>query len=158
MDINFSTVLPMTSRIIWGPKGLLAAAMRAVTLIKIRGGGSVASFIGLVGLGFVFIGFPIFLVFMILRAKKEGKRNALLFQASQAVYELALDHLARNPQDPKARVKALEAGREYYGYINPDTQTVRDGIVIATRDNAAAREAKIQSDIEARIGHLKVAS
>ena len=74
---------------------------------------------------------------------------------SKNVYDLALKMLALKPNDPDIRVKCLEDGRAYYQLIIPNTQTMQGTRVIFTADNSANREARIQADINARIGHLK---
>lgn len=96
-----------------------------------------------------------------------GKQQAVLkkqkeaLQISQEKYFNALEYLEKNPTDPKARVHALETGREFYAIAMPDTYTAHfQGVHFAGtsnhQNNAASREARINSDIEARIGHLKI--
>ena len=85
------------------------------------------------------------------RLKKEQS------EISKNNYNNALHYLASNPAAPEARIACLEAGRIHYSFGIPDTQVVRGaGVVVKSTDNSANRESRIQSDIEARIGHLKV--
>lgn len=88
------------------------------------------------------------------------KRQQKALQIFQQKYFSALEYLENNPLDPKARIQALESGREFYALSMPDTYTAhfQGGHFAGTsnhQNNAASREARINSDIEARIGHLK---
>jgi hypothetical protein len=89
--------------------------------------------------------------------KAEVLHNERLATAKRQ-YDLSLDNLTTNPSDPSARVRCLELGRIHYEMTIPDTYTVNgNGARIASQNNSANREARIQSDIEARVGHLKMA-
>jgi hypothetical protein len=93
-------------------------------------------------------------------AQREAQQAAFV-EGLRATYGRALDHLAAHPSDPSARVRALDAGREYYGVVMPDTHDVQitNGTFVTDhnfQNNTPAREARIAADIEARIGHLRV--
>ena len=93
------------------------------------------------------------------RANAEQARENL--EVTRSAYEATLSVLQMNPTDPDIRAKCLSWGRRYYGETMPDTHTIhlQNGIPVGTSDhqnNAASREARINSDIEARIGHLKM--
>ncbi len=88
-----------------------------------------------------------------------AKHRAEAIRKAHANYENALNYLSLHPADPQARVACLETGRIHYNFKIPDTETVNGrGVVVQTINNSANREARIQSDIEARVGHLKVAA
>ena len=78
-------------------------------------------------------------------AERAGQREAAIRAAAaeeaRSIYTQALGHLAANPKDPRVRSIVVNAGRNYYQY---------------SVFFAAGVEAKIQSDIEAVTGHLKV--
>ena len=98
-------------------------------------------------------------LFFVYRIKKvQNDREDAMDQAG-AVYQAALDHLAAAPSDPAVRVAALGAGRTYYGMAMRDTQILSFGSQVGPireTSREAGREARIASDIEARVGHLKV--
>lgn len=95
--------------------------------------------------------------------KQEAVQNRQkeVLQVSQEKYFKALEYLEKNPIDPKARIHALETGREFYSLAMPNTYTTHfQGTHFAGtsnhQNNGVSREARINSDIEARIGHLKI--
>ena len=102
-----------------------------------------------------------FLRWAIKQERANAKQRQEELDLTKRHYETTLRFLQSNPEDPQARVSCLEAGRRYYELVMPDTHTVhyRNGLPVGTsdaQDNSAGREARISSDIEARVGHLKV--
>lgn len=78
------------------------------------------------------------------------------FLEADARYKTALEFLRLNPSHEDARLRCIEAGRAFYLITSPNTITVHSGGGMSGhQDNSAGREARIQADIEARIGHLK---
>jgi len=75
-------------------------------------------------------------------------------ESCRMAYHAALHHLAGNPSNPNARIACLHAGREYYRLMHPDTTAKGANGSTIHQDNTAAREALINSDINARVGHL----
>jgi hypothetical protein len=102
----------------------------------------------------------IFAVLMYFAWKYDRKKKAQMLAIARA-YQDALDHLAQHPTDPGARVACLERGRAFYALTIPDTFTLVVGEkTFGAQDyqnNTAGREARIAADIEARVGHVKVA-
>lgn len=92
------------------------------------------------------------------RSKENIERQRRAYELAKENYERSLGNLSKFSDDPTFRVLALEMGRIFYSYEIPDTQTVNgNGHVVAVQNNSANREARINADIEARIGHLKFA-
>lgn len=93
-------------------------------------------------------------------ATRSSMQKQQRLEEARAAYDEALDYLEAHPTDPKARRVCLERGRVYYAVTDPDIVSYvigeRAAGVTGISNNSAAREAKIASDIEARIGHLKV--
>lgn len=110
-------------------------------------------FLGLIVLG---------AVALYVRGLRAAAAQKVRFQQITKEYADALDYLGTNPTAPDARLRCLSAGRAFYAQKIPDTYTqhyVNWLPVGGTSDyvsNETAREARINSDIEARIGHLKV--
>jgi hypothetical protein len=91
---------------------------------------------------------------------EEQKRNQARINRMKQDYDDALCLLEKRPANPKSRLNCLDVGRVYYEATMPDTMTVHynNGIPVGTsghQNNSVGREARINSDIEARIGHLK---
>lgn len=106
-------------------------------------------------MGFLFIFILIFIGLIAYNVFQDTRGN---IQKAKEEYDEALDFLERNPEDSKSRVLTLEKGRVYYGLINPDVNIVgqKSGSIYSITNNTAGREAQINADIEARIGHLKI--
>lgn len=99
-------------------------------------------------------------VYLLSRHEAEKKEQGARLRAIALAYRKALDDLAANPTDPRARPACLERGRAFYATAIPDTFTLVFGThVFGTQDyqnNTAGREARIAADMEACIGHLKL--
>lgn len=107
---------------------------------------------------FCALGLVVAIGWFFFRVRQDEKRKKLLQQGRKAAYELSLMLLSDNPKDVNLRIKCLDAGREYYSCALPDTYDLDgNGNRSNYRDNTAAREARIQADIEARVSHLKIA-
>lgn len=104
------------------------------------------------------VGFGSFWHYIAEKANDKHRKERDRAQArAKIAYIRALSDLAKNPSGSSARQVALETGRVFYCFEIPDTQVWNgNGYVIRTTNNSANREAKIQADIDAQIGHLKV--
>lgn len=83
------------------------------------------------------------------------------WEAARNNYAAALQFLRANPTHPNARGACVDTGRVYYSLVMPDTATVhyQGGVITGVsnaQNNAASREAAINADIEAQIGHLRL--
>lgn len=105
--------------------------------------------------------------FLVCRSKTRAAQDQGRYHQLKEQYQATLDHLANHPLDPYARVRCLEAGRRFYARVHPDSYDQDVSALTSPasllgvgrsnfQDNTAAREAKIMSDIEARVGHLKL--
>jgi hypothetical protein len=81
--------------------------------------------------------------------KVENKKNE-----AENNYFAVLDQIQENPNNPDLHVKALELGRKYYLLRSQNFS----GSYLSTRvASIEADEARIRSDIDARIGNRKTA-
>ena len=123
----------------------------------------VVGFIGTATLGFptvavcFFLGTPVMLglVWLVRMGIRDSEVRQKRFEVTKNLYELSLKMLEMKPHEPNLRLQCLEEGRAYYQLIIPDTQSTQGGHVFLTTNNSANREARIQADINARVGHLK---
>ena len=122
---------------------------------NLQAGGMMEIFITLITL--CFLALVAFVVWTFQYGQRRHEERRQLQAKAKDEYTEALDHLLKSPSDPSVRIKCLESGRVFYTFDIPDTQTFNgNGVVVGIQDNSANREARIQSDIEARVGHLRV--
>ncbi|POB13864.1 hypothetical protein [Halobacteriovorax sp. DA5] len=85
---------------------------------------------------------------------KNQKQEELETNIAKNKYYSLLNDLANNPNDTNLKISTLEAGRIYYQYLIPDMVTIDGhGTQVDSTNNSAAREARIQNDINMRIQH-----
>ncbi len=77
--------------------------------------------------------------------------NEKRYIRAKDIYFSLLDKLESDPDNTKLRIEVLEAGRVFYSKESPD-YIVSQGSSVWLDDHSAGREARIQSDINARIG------
>ena len=104
-------------------------------------------------LGFLIIavsfGVPLFMT--IKNVGKQAKLRQALFIGAKALYDKSLFDLQEDPSNSAKHQEALKRGREYYGFLHPNTHDVNgNGVSSNFRDNSGIVEAKVQSDIQAR--------
>lgn len=111
----------------------------------------------LLGFSIILISFGMPLFFTIKKVKKQAEARNAMFAAAKALYDKSLFDLQEDPTNSNKHQEALTRGREYYSFVHPNTYDMhQNGMSSNLRDNAGIVEAKVQSDIQARIGKGKV--
>lgn len=79
-------------------------------------------------------------------------------ETAKSECETALEALVRSPTDAAVRGHRRYAARAFYDLADQDWIATVIGSIAGHTSNALARETKVMSNIEARVGRLKVAS
>lgn len=96
------------------------------------------------------LGIPAGLGALVYYSFQKGKIRKANFIATKALYDKALFDLQSDPKSADKNIRALELGRQYYGFLHPDLCDFKDEKPFSFRDSSGVIELKVQSDINAR--------